>query len=151
MGIGNFIFSLRDWIPFTIGLYPVQRHKFPDRESWITLSEGFLCFSFNARAAITKPGVQNPHCDAALEFSASIKGLAELNLLAPSIVTIFLSSICPTFKIQEFTGARDPFSSKINTEHAPQSPSEHPSFVPVNLQLCLKKFSKLILLSILRA
>ena len=73
MGIGNFIFSSERLDPITIGLYPVQRHKFPDRESWITLSEGFLCFSFNARAAITKPGVQNPHCDAASELVLQLK------------------------------------------------------------------------------
>ena len=50
-------FTARSW-----DIYPLQRHKFPERYSLISSSSGsFNSFSI-ARTFIINPGLQKPHC-----------------------------------------------------------------------------------------
>ena len=76
------------------------------------------------------PGVQNPHWLPWWSIMHCCAGCGASGVEIPSIVRNALFAIWGKNKIHALT-ARAPFSSITITVQAPQSPSLHPSFVPV--------------------
>ena len=49
--------------------HPVQRHRFPASAPSICSRSAWVRFKYRANSDMTKPGVQNPHCEAWLSIS----------------------------------------------------------------------------------
>ena len=87
------------------------------------------------------PGVQKPHC---VPPSLTIDSWIFVSPLpvSPSIVTTCLPCTSPRGIRHEFTVlylTLFPTASPSKIVHAPQSPSRHPSLVPINFRSFLKK------------
>ena len=104
-----------------------------------------LFFLFNKLAiAITKPGVQKPHWLPPWLVNASWIGLGLSFEPMPSIVRISEPETWPIFNKHELAGRYSPpLIGDNNMLHAPQSPSAHPSFVPLRSFSILIQSSKL--------
>jgi len=105
--------------------YPVQRHRFPERASRISCSEGSFFSSSNALADRIIPGTQNPHWTAPSSTKASWSGWSFPPEDSPSIVRISFPSAWIARMRQAFIA----FPS-MRMVQAPHCPESHPLFVP---------------------
>src|SRR5207302_4103857 len=120
-----------------IGREPVQRHRLPDKAVSTSSRVGAARCKYSANSDITKPGVQKPHCDPWQSTSARCTGCSvPSGACRLSTVTSSLPSRVGRKRMQELIARylicrASGDSSPSTTVHAPQSPSAHPSLVPV--------------------
>ena len=114
--------------------YPVQRHRFPERASRISSSEGSFFSSSKALADRIIPGVQKPHWTAPSSTKASWRGWSLPPGESPSIVRISF----PSAWIARTRQASIVFPS-IRIVQTPHCPESHPFFVPFKLSSSRKK------------
>src|SRR5208282_4580427 len=108
--------------------------------SRISSSEGDRVWAKSARAAISMPGVQKPHCSAWVSQKASCRMLKVSGSGAkPSTVSTEVPSAWTAKIKQERTGR--PSSS---TEQAPHTPCSQPVCVPVRRSTSRRKSTKVI-------
>src|SRR5262245_42562709 len=84
--------------------YVPQRQRLPPTPISICSAVGVGCFSSSAVQAMTKPGVQNPHCCASLSQNACWTGWSLPFCSSPSTVRIFLPCASMASVVQEYTG-----------------------------------------------
>ena len=109
-------------------------HKFPEIASFIVSLLTTLPEFIKLTPDIINPGVQYPHWEAYSFEKAICNGWGFLSQPKPSMVVMLLPITWPNLTKHEFMGFEfSLFFLFIITEHAPQSPSAQPSFVPVIL------------------
>src|SRR5215210_3187577 len=122
-------------IASTIGVYPVQRQRWPESRSMISARLGGACSrSSRSAAAIRIPGVQKPHCSACASRNAACNGVSSRPPASPSTVWRSAPSTCTAKTRHDRTA--DPSS---RTVHAPQTPCSQPTWVPVKPSVCRMK------------
>ena len=120
----------------------MQRHRLPDSASSICgTRRRRRAFLYRPNSDITKPGVQNPHCEAWHSTIACCTGCSVPSAACRlSTVNSALPSSVGSGRMHALTARQESASSSrragcvaeaTTTVHAPQSPSAQPSLVPV--------------------
>lgn len=121
------------------GRYPVQRQRLPDNALSISCRDGGSvlpsCSRYRLHKDITKPGAQKPHCE---PWQSTTACCTECNEPSACLRSSTVNSALPSSVDMNWMHAltvpslsRSFCNSPITTVHAPQSPSAHPSLVPV--------------------
>ena len=110
----------------TMFLYPVQRQMAPEIATRISCSVGFGFSSRSARAVISIPGVQNPHCSACRSWKPIWTGSSRPSTSSDSTVRISCPSHITARVVHDLTGL-----PSISTTQAPQLEVSQPQCVPV--------------------
>src|SRR5690606_7322367 len=110
----------------TMFSYPVQRHSCPEMASRISPSDGSGLVSSSARAVISIPGVQNPHCRPWHSMNPCCTGSSWPLRARPSTVRISWPWAITASMVQDFSGL-----PSNHTTQVPQLEVSHPQWVPV--------------------
>src|SRR3954470_15079644 len=115
-------------------LYPGQRHIAPEIAVRISWSLGFGFSSSRARAVISIPGVQKPHCSAWRSWKPCCTGSSCPFRCSDSTVRISCPSHIAARAVHDFTGL-----PSMSTTHAPQFDVSQPQCVPVRSSVSRRK------------
>ena len=107
-------------------LYPVQRQIAPEIAVRISSSLGSGFSSSSARAVISIPGVQKPHCRAWSSWKPICTGSRRPSTSSDSTVRISWPSHIAASVVHDFSGL-----PSISTTQAPQLEVSQPQWVPV--------------------